>query len=805
MRTHRRARRPTSKHALRPLELELAEAWWESNTQSSPEAEERRIEAELARGALLADADAFAEIRARATSADEATPIRCSAASSTCCYDAFVPQQVSGRSPARHRRARDPRRVDVQQLPWEIDGVGSTTTRSPRSSAPATTPTSAVRHGRPSKQIGRRGRRTTSASSLDCATRPRATLGYRDHFALALATGELDEDRLFATLADVDRATAQPFTAWKHELDASLATRFGCTADELRPWHLDDPFFQDTPAAGAIALDYLFEDVDIEALTHAHLRRPRPRPPTGARAQRPLPRDGKSQHAFCIDIDREGDVRVLCNVEPSERWMDTMLHEFGHAVYDRECDRTLPWLLRAPRTHSPPRASRCCSGGSRAIPRWLADVAGIAADAVETLAPRARAPRRAALLVFARWVLVMTNFERQLYADPDADLDTLWWDLVERYQQVRRPDDRHAPDWASKIHLAAVPVYYQNYLYGELFASQLDATLDRAAGGLVDRAPRAAPRRSDVFAPGASLRWDELVSRRPGAPERGHAPRAARAARRRDGTRLSSMELGLQGAAGRRRRHTRRRPRTADLLAREACRVAVLARTPKDLRETEDELLAVGADRRHRPRVRPARHRRGRSHVHVPRRAVGRARARQHRRPCARRRARRSTDDTWHDEFDLGVLTMIRTTRAALPLLRKATFARDRQRAGVVDPPPEPRSHRLHRGEGGDGERVEDLSRALAPEGIIVNTVAPGTVMSPTLGRVPRGHRPRRPARGPARGRLRGHRPRLRGVERLGRVGLPEEVAAVVVFLCSEVCSFVVGATIAVDGGTDFF
>ena len=49
-------------------------------------------------------------------------------------------------------------------------------------------------------------------------------------------------------------------------------------------------------------------------------------------------RDGKSQHAFCIDIDHEGDVRVLCNVEPSERWMDTMLHEFGHAIYDRETD-----------------------------------------------------------------------------------------------------------------------------------------------------------------------------------------------------------------------------------------------------------------------------------------------------------------------------------------------------------------------------------------------------------------------------------------------------------------------------------
>ena len=39
----------------------------------------------------------------------------------------------------------------------------------------------------------------------------------------------------------------------------------------------------------------------------------------------------------------------------------------------------------------------------------------------------------------------------------------------------------------------------------------------------------------------------------------------------------------------------------------------------------------------------------------------------------------------------------------------------------------------------------------------------------------------------------------------LGRVGLPEEVATMVVFLCSELCSFVVGATVPVDGGTDFF
>ena len=62
------------------------------------------------------------------------------------------------------------------------------------------------------------------------------------------------------------------------------------------------------------------------------------------------------------------------------------------------------------------------------------------------------------LLVFTRWVLVMNAFERALYADPEGDLDTTWWELVSRYQGITPPDGRRAPDWAAKIHIAAAPV-----------------------------------------------------------------------------------------------------------------------------------------------------------------------------------------------------------------------------------------------------------------------------------------------------------------------------------------------------------
>ena len=207
-----------------------------------------------------------------------------------------------------------------------------------------------------------------------------------------------------------------------------------------------------------------------------------------------------------------------------------MLHEFGHAVYDRECDRALPWLVRGAAHSLTTEGIAMLFGRLTRDPAWLAEVAGIAPDTIETLRPRLHAARRAGLLVFARWVLVMTNFERQLYADPDADLDTLWWDLVERYQQVRRPDDRHEPDWASKIHLAAAPVYYQNYLYGELFASQLARNAHRPC-----RWPRRPSRR-----------------RRAARPRRVRTGRVAPVGRPRDPRDRRAAERGAPGSRARR-------------------------------------------------------------------------------------------------------------------------------------------------------------------------------------------------------------------------------------------------------------
>ena len=80
---------------------------------------------------------------------------------------------------------------------------------------------------------------------------------------------------------------------------------------------------------------------------------------------------------------------------------------------------------------------------------------------------------RSEQLTFSRWVQVIYRFEKKMYANPDQDLNLLWWQLVEKYQLLKKPEGRDEPDWASKIHIALYPAYYHNYMLGELLASQL--------------------------------------------------------------------------------------------------------------------------------------------------------------------------------------------------------------------------------------------------------------------------------------------------------------------------------------------
>jgi peptidyl-dipeptidase A len=350
---------------------------------------------------------------------------------------------------------------------------------------------------------------------VELRNRSARALGFRDHYAKAMALQEIDEDELFALLDDLEQRTREPFRVLKESIDRAMSARYRVPVSALRPWHYEDPFFQEAPQSDMADFDGLYAERDILALAT------RTFDGMGLEVRDILDRSdlferaNKDQHAFCTHIDRlSDDVRVLCNIRPDADWMTTTLHELGHAVYDKYLGADLPFLLRDAAHTNTTEAIAMLMGRLTTDADWLSTVLGLSGPAAHDVAGAASEQARVGQLVFLRWALVMVHFERALYAEPRRpDLNALWWDLVERFQIVTRAEGRDAPDWAAKLHLALTPVYYHNYILGELTASQFaQAIRARVPGGrLVDSPAAGAFLRGELFDLGSRLPWNETI------------------------------------------------------------------------------------------------------------------------------------------------------------------------------------------------------------------------------------------------------------------------------------------------------
>jgi peptidyl-dipeptidase A len=351
-------------------------------------------------------------------------------------------------------------------------------------------------------------------------------LGFRNYYEMRMTLNEQDPAEIARLFDELARVTESPFLKIKARVDAAVQKRFKVKPKAIRPHHYQDFFFQEVQEVGEVDMDAHLVDKDVRKMVEAFYNGIG-LPVTEMLDRSDLTeRDGKYQHAYCIDIDRMGDVRTMCSLKNNRYWLETLMHELGHGVYSMNIDAGLPWFLREDAHTFITEAVAELFGALPTNPVWLKSSVGLPAQVVDGWAPDLALEKKMGLLIFCRWSLVMVHFERALYENPDGNLNALWWDLVEKYQKVRRPDKRNKPDWAAKIHLTSSPVYYHNYMLGNLYASQLlhhmastvaghpdINTLDFAGDSRLGKFLR-----DQVFAPGKTLRWDALVERSTGKP-----------------------------------------------------------------------------------------------------------------------------------------------------------------------------------------------------------------------------------------------------------------------------------------------
>ncbi len=298
-------------------------------------------------------------------------------------------------------------------------------------------------------------------------------LGYKNYHEMSLLLSEQTYEHLDNLFDELNNLTKDAFAKLKAEIDEHLSQKLNIKKEDLMPWHYQDKFFQQGPQIYKTDLDKFFKNQDLVKITKEYFNGINLNCDDLIEKSDLFEKEGKYQHAFCMDVDRSGDVRVVCNVKSNHRWMSTMLHEYGHAVYDKYISPKLPWSLRQPAHIFATEAIAMLFGRFASNPIWFKDVLNISQNEVEEISKDCFNSLRLEQLAFSRWVQVMYRFEKEMYANPDQNLNSLWWNLVEEYQLIKKPEGRDEPDWASKIHVALYPAYYHNYMLGELLASQL--------------------------------------------------------------------------------------------------------------------------------------------------------------------------------------------------------------------------------------------------------------------------------------------------------------------------------------------
>lgn len=245
----------------------------------------------------------------------------------------------------------------------------------------------------------------------------------------------------------------------------------------------------------------------------------------------------------------------------------------------------------------------------------------------------------------------------------------------------------------------------------------------------------------------------------------------------------------------------------AELFARDGARVAVLARNQTTIDETVDALGALGSpdpvgysvDLQDRATVDDAFARLGERWGELntlvccagPSDGIGPFEA--------------LDDDGWMAAYDQGAVSLVRCTRAALPLLRRAEWARVVAVSAHSTKRQSPTIVAYTAAKSAMTSIAKNLSLSLAADGILVNTVSPGTFLTDALRSWmsavadERGVDPDSPE----------DCMRLIAEDyghpcHLGRAGLAPEIGHVIAFVGSRVNTYMTGANINVDGGSDF-
>lgn len=346
--------------------------------------------------------------------------------------------------------------------------------------------------------------------------------GYKDYYQLSLGVKEQTPEKVKVLLDEIEFKTRNQFFEAKRVIDKLLAKRFNISTAELGPWHYNEERTSYLPAKFSEKIDTLFKRVDpiqktseffdgiglpvLDVIEKSDLRyRPK-----------------KLSSTFMLNVDFKNDLRLFASIRNDLDGMQKMMHICGHTSQYKAIPDNLPYLLKAPN----PIVAEGVASFFENLPTnfsWLNEEFNLDSTASKQYILICQHLFQVDRLFRCRKYMVMAEFEREIYRDPDQNLGELWVQLSKKYLGIDLSGEKSQYDWATNKYVNNLSCTVQNYLLADVFAAQLQHTIEKEV--LHDKQLKFQNNKaigqflvSHLYKYGDVLPWEQLVEKATGEP-----------------------------------------------------------------------------------------------------------------------------------------------------------------------------------------------------------------------------------------------------------------------------------------------
>ena len=213
-------------------------------------------------------------------------------------------------------------------------------------------------------------------------------------------------------------------------------------------------------------------------------------------------RKGKNTHGFCFGVEAGKDSRILANLINNVTSLDTLNHELGHCVYDLGISTELPFLDRKASSPAVTEAVAMMMGDIIKTENVLDKIVP------DELLERFKMTHKEDEASFVAKSLLIIDFEREIYTNPEQNPAELWNNLNKKYLNRENELDN---EWASIPHYLSHPAYYQNYFRANLMKVQIYNYLKSVLGNITENNKSAEFMDKNIFELGASVEEYDLI------------------------------------------------------------------------------------------------------------------------------------------------------------------------------------------------------------------------------------------------------------------------------------------------------